>query len=1109
MANNKRDKTIHAFMGYLDTLHDFCGARANIISESIVIKYARIGLRSQLENIWGTNPGNADVSAQNIRTKLGLTDNDVDLNQMQTLLDHHQYKYPSFEQNILDFTERYIKKTQGSIDVQSIDIVRNKADPQYDNKIINSIATMFPVQGLVIDTSHVPQDTLCKVNNSRIKVHTTSASFMDSDGNTVSIDQRCGINDTTDLEPYGLTKTDGETMSYKSMMFSGTNLIITTDDGPTRTIETKKLPKNSYNVGAYAQVIESIHNNKSFEPRVDSFLKFILADTSTNNNVGSILKIFDIKRSGDWSQIRSINAINTKYAQDKVEFTVGFVTLDIPAAARGAEQKQLVMKTGKLENGNKLRLTFYGKVEMTPEMKQEKINQLKIIQKNLGSLLQASTPEQYAKQYTQAIDNLSQAYDSFISGKVIERTLFGDVFIADLNSYTVQTVKLSLSGITNTVYIEALSFISFIKSWLSKFDINKFMRDAQTLHDQLVGSISSNTDETILKAAFSTYNELLNNYNIFSEDMFTMLDKNTLLQDLDNVTNLLNALADDNNRINPYSTNTIIFKDMMLQYSAYYVTRTFCNILDKFQSLGDIIPPPTINSRNPPSLKVNTLEKYNKYSSFAKKSQSNTLFYTKYVTDNAGVVWKNISDIVNKANVAKEKLNKTTSSSSVSSFAVDKALTKMYEKYLLINEKYILKKNAIPKGTSTAFINRYNNIQSIYGPTIEKLSKTKEVYYREPGNKSFKKQQRGNVFEECKAFKATLEFKMPLIQSTKKEKKPKLVAKVQNNTKITTSNKTHKTLKPPVKQHKLIKTIAAEKIVKKRIEAKRKTYENEDRLRAISKERAKAIARPRPLKRRKSESSDRQKKRIKKTTFVDLIKDVFDPGAFFNSLNGFYKIQKSITGRPFVGGGEGNIYYDTFNKLFNLSIINNDLLLPQILGNLSGICMHTYPTRDERDEPEEDDKDKSLNVYRSSRSPSTIPYVRDLPIPVLFYNDDNISIVKVHKQYVPPPELDPAIHKCIISKPDTQGYVDLDAFKYITFSFFDSGNYDFVDRKVSSLLRKPAPERKKSKSDSPDTVLQERKSLSTLQSTASFKGGSTAFFNADKLTQYLHNLSLK
>jgi hypothetical protein len=259
----------------------------------------------------------------------------------------------------------------------------------------------------------------------------------------------------------------------------------------------------------------------------------------------------------------------------------------------------------------------------------------------------------------------------------------------------------------------------------------------------------------------------------------------------------------------------------------------------------------------------------------------------------------------------------------------------------------------------------------------------------------------------------------------------------------------------------------------------------------------------------------------------------FDPNftmsSLFNGLKGLNPFA-----RKEQRGGEGPAYDAITDRMLDISIFNNRLLLPELLGNISGICEFNYPKHDSKDYKEDEDflDDPDLVV---DRDPT--PYRIDISSAVVKFNEADLSTVRVHIMYMPPPGVDPVMDACVLSpknprerygyQTDSEGYVLFNAYMYILYIFMMSTNFAYINlpssrsssrkdrspqnvaRQVESPLQLKKPQ--SASNNSPGDVLKGIGSMGSLSPDGpnrvvhGVQGGSrkTKFFNIQKIHTFL------
>ena len=1131
--NSVQDRAMNAFMAYLDTLHDFCGARANsIIDNILVIKYARIGLKDRLKSF----RVNDEVSANNIAHVLGFERSDKAIvDQIYALLNYHCYTCKSFEYNVLDFVEKYNFRTSGEVYKQTVEMLKG-IDNNYEKSVSSTVANYLPIVDLVVDTSHVKFDTLCESSGTKIRI--TTASYMDSDGNTVN-SGKCGQNDTDMGKTYGLSTDDGDTMGFHSIVVNGSRIDLHADGNNTTSLDALKLAKNTFNVGAYAQFIKNLNTTSG---SVAGFKKLIGIpnDIGTDRDLThSICKIFDMKRAGDWLQIKSIGAL-----KESKNIDAGFVTLDGPAVARAIRYDIPVLRTNLIDTGRKLELTFYGKVDMTPELRAQKRDELH----RLSLALNEPYTAPQNPQYDIVLADFSLAYDEFMSKWTILRTDFNDVYIGDVTAASVATKKLTVKGLINTIWTEALSFACFIRTWLSLFETDAAVQQLNRAKLRVYNRLHDMDDaEANLKNGFTEFQNFTNTHQVFTNSMLNMFQGDRVIADIVKTTATLRDLTTNDNGIYEIATNT---RD---QYESGYVTSEFVNIFARFQSLGDILPRPGARD---PKLNTSTLDKYYKYSSVMKQSDDNSKFYSQFVVTHKGsIAVPQLLENIVKDTLKEQNEMKRAVAQKVGSYAVDKELSKLYQKYDLINEKYIHTRGTIPSSTMNAFVRRYTKAKDLFDKS--KLVPTVYVYYKD-ANRVMNKESRANILkvtgrlvETVAAQKSTNEKgqKMKTIMKREQEGQnnnidaSERISYDQNNKTLDKRKKArqqtlhdhdqnNKVLSSPVtgkrsnvqdqssrqdqdrhrsqlKRPALSPILSAEpplKQVNRATETHKKTnfsvktmkqsntsnskplsknvsqYMDQRQLRrdvrernVLSKADAKLIAE------RGNygffEPNITQKRQLSPNLSPSLSPDLSSDPSQNNSVypskskRTYFASIRNVMKRFRISGGtlesRGTFPWlcgDDVQRARNVSIYNDALLIPELLGIVSGLCVNVYPKHIADADAAFEDNDPNVALIRSDSH--TYEYVDELPMPIFEFDEIDPNYVYVNVMYIPEKGMDPIVDECISNTHNHRyaNHVKLNVLKYMINLFMyvtkyrEYKEYEPPSRHMSAVHRKDLDE---------------------------------------------------
>ena len=513
MSNQENLKYLTTFLGYLDTLHDFCGARNDVVSISVIKEFARTDAVKEAYNKLQTLPN-------------------VNKNQIEALYNYKSFIYSSFEHNILEFVKNIITEIDP-------DIFPNEEIYNIGNKTSFTVNAQFSLlhksqQGLdtkigyFIDTSLISDKMICdqKKQSIPINIIETTASIIDKEGKTKNAD--CTNRDFIDLpNPYGLAKDDGELMGFYNINLNKEKIMIKPSIRSNfEEININSLRQMQSGVKVYSEVLKGIYERRKLSTNAYKVFKTYHIDTGDGAQNATIQarRMFDIKRLGDWGQIAVCSSIkeglNSKF----------FVTIDRPAVARSITKKVDTILTTRDKEGYKITKYGNGNIILNPETK---IEIIAFIDKFfvIADKLSALNKENFVS-FKEKLDVLiSKIFEEIVLKShqryVIERKEFEAVnAIKDIPSMPKIPVYFIHNELLVNLYCKILYSVKWYKNFIDSDNYINFIRDIINIReeynknnfkditdDQNIVNGSINQGKELLKLQ-SKINTIFEKYNI-------------------------------------------------------------------------------------------------------------------------------------------------------------------------------------------------------------------------------------------------------------------------------------------------------------------------------------------------------------------------------------------------------------------------------------------------------------------------------------------------------------------------------------------------------------------------------------------------------------------
>lgn len=345
-SSSEQFKKLTRFVAYLDTLHDFCGTRNKLISRADILHYVRQAFGYK----------NIDLIVKDVifnvseplRSKLRV--------QMSQLYDYHPGAFNTFEQNMFDFVSTLDRYNKGGLEnVIEIDIKKNVLDNRLKNISMNYV---------IYDTSALSYEYICNILRKNITV--TMATNWDGDGNNTNVSPGCR-DDKLNLT-FGLEKANNELSSLDQVLISD-DKILAKLNGVYTELAWNKIQQelsNTLNVKTY-----SIHmkHPKSIMKTFKRFLQ--IPESATKISTDIVGRITDVKRSGDWLQLQSMEPLATiRDHNDMVLYTV-----DTPLAARSLLKNRVAIVTKKNPGKDTVNVRIVGNVQQNKTITESKLKE--------------------------------------------------------------------------------------------------------------------------------------------------------------------------------------------------------------------------------------------------------------------------------------------------------------------------------------------------------------------------------------------------------------------------------------------------------------------------------------------------------------------------------------------------------------------------------------------------------------------------------------------------------------------------------------------------------------------------------------------------------------
>lgn len=427
------------FLAYLDTLHDFCGARNRLIPVSTMKSYVASafnyeGVNDVIKDIGSILSKSPDLKAQLHK-------------QINELFEYRSGNFNTFEQNVVDFVMTLSRITQGDQEnVVEFNIKKNEANEQ--------LKTIIP-KHVVYDTSVLSYNYICNTLDEQISV--TMATMWDGDGANVNIPESCS-DDQTRLS-FHLTKTDNELSSFDKIAIEG-NTISTVLGSKKATLSWQEIQDTlgkALNVKSYVTYIN--------KPAIlkDMLLR-LLQMKDSNDTKHLVGRITDVKRSGDWLQLAAMQIMR----QSKIHPDMMLYTVDTPLAARALATGETAVVTYSPPGKGVVNIRVVGNAELTPKMRQQKQEELQ----RYEHVLRESWLHK-RKNISSLLDKLSDLIVNLVSTQWISKKTLAEEMAEQLPVADMRGLTFPVTNFLRQKHIQILTFLLYVYVMLRHLNDHK------------------------------------------------------------------------------------------------------------------------------------------------------------------------------------------------------------------------------------------------------------------------------------------------------------------------------------------------------------------------------------------------------------------------------------------------------------------------------------------------------------------------------------------------------------------------------------------------------------------------------------------------------------
>lgn len=553
MSSLTFDQWFTRIKAYLDSLHDFCGERNKLIPQDVMKSYIRsaFGLDMRL-----------DTQLSKLRTFVSNGEKLQKLEvQLTQLFNYNAGRFASFEKNMMDFVmDLQNSVLQKKSVILEFDIAKTDTDYQF-NAIVPKM--------IIYDTSDFSYDYICNKMNKRIVI--TTATNWDADGKHSHIPELCDIDKTQVTASLSKQKQELSTLQY--IEATKNNITVYFDNNKTdgETIDWDNIItelQNNLNVVTYTKIISS-------QEMRDTFRRLLRIPKGKNVSIHDIVgKVIDVKRSGDWLQLKSMIEL-AKHADGQKEKNYILATRDIPLAAHALSENETAMLT--TSRAGLVNVRIVGTPKMSLQVKTMKIKELK----NLVSTLQKSWVIT-CKPKSQTIQQINVILECLL------KTIFHMIKTWDSLSFVDKSAKtISPLAVYRQKLLHIVCFVIYVYLNITylvhnqKKIANKIEKAAADM-SSFMSRIKTETDMNILNQLMIIKDFLTSDQSLLfnSYDMVNILDIEILKLDVYHFVKSILQISDDFRKYPPELTNVD---------PRFFMTNTVKTVIDSMEPLSKLV----------------------------------------------------------------------------------------------------------------------------------------------------------------------------------------------------------------------------------------------------------------------------------------------------------------------------------------------------------------------------------------------------------------------------------------------------------------------------------------------------------------------------------------
>lgn len=504
------------FLAYLDTLHDFCGARNKIIPIQVMRGYvaSAFGFKDESDAIRSIH---SHVRTDELRK------------QAADLFYYRAGKFNTFEQNVVDFVMTVSRMERG--DAENVVEINIKKNVESEH-----LKALIPTN-VVYDTSVLSYDYICNKLNEKISV--TMATNWDGDGTNINLPRTCEDDQTS--HEFRLSKDYNELSTLNDIIIKG-NTVSTVVGGKKYSMTWDQIQEELHGFLNVKSYVLNVKDPSKIKQLFRNFLQITPTQDRNISFINTVGRITDVKRSGDWLQLQAMTTLRTKLPTTHKDMML--YTVDTPLAARALSVNETAVVTYAPPGKGEINVRIIGNTDLSPDMFKAKTAELEGYKELVLGRSWLKTEEDIGK----LISNLNELIYKIVATKwrskkelAKELAIAEQIRVDDLGHLTYP-----ITDFLRQKHIQILSFLIHMSTLLQHLQKHRKVlryQEASSTKRQKVAE-KKDPSQALLKEIREMKSYFTDILRLPSIDMINVLDPNSLADDITAVTSYIENIPD-------------------------------------------------------------------------------------------------------------------------------------------------------------------------------------------------------------------------------------------------------------------------------------------------------------------------------------------------------------------------------------------------------------------------------------------------------------------------------------------------------------------------------------------------------------------------------------